>query len=238
MKTNRRRLVCGLTFAWIAAVPVAASAQWTVFDPTNYAENALQYAQQLTQIKYQVNQLKYQLQALTKLGGAPWRDIRSTLTNIETLMGSSGSVGYAASGVGGTFHQLFPTASPVRNWPAEQLARARASVGVLESAIQATADQQKEVAPGSVALARMKDLNGSVTGHEQALELQNAASVYSAEELMLLRQAAMTQTNIQAVYYANALNSEVQRDLTARETLAALSVSPVPGTDISLRIVP
>ena len=31
-------------------------AQWTVYDPANYVENALQYTHQLMQIKYQLEQ--------------------------------------------------------------------------------------------------------------------------------------------------------------------------------------
>ena len=101
-----------------------------------------------------------------------------------------------------------------------------------------TAQQQNAVAPGENALEQMKALNGSVQGHEQALELQNSAAVYSAQELMLLRQAAMAQTNIQAVYYANQLNADAQRDATVRATLDELSILPAPTADVSLRVTP
>jgi hypothetical protein len=111
-------------------------------------------------------------------------------------------------------------------------------VDVLQAAVLSTARQQDPVGAGQAALQRMKDLNGTVDGHEQALELQNTAAVFNAEELMLLRQAAMAQTNIQAVYYANQLNAEAQRDETARAALDQLSTPPPPATDISLRVVP
>jgi hypothetical protein len=62
--------------------------------------------------------------------------------------------------------------------------------------------------------------------------------VYSAQELMLLRQAAMAQTNIQAVYYANQLNADAQRDATVRATLDELSIPPAPVPDVSLRVTP
>jgi hypothetical protein len=84
----------------------------------------------------------------------------------------------------------------------------------------------------------MKQLNGAVDGHEQALELQNTAAVYSAEELMLLRQAAMAQTNIQAVYYANQINAEAQRDATVRATLGQLASPQAAPSNVSLRVTP
>jgi P-type conjugative transfer protein TrbJ len=212
------------------ATPTVLSAQWTVYDPVNYVENVLHYTHQLMQIRYQ-------LQALAKLQLAPWRDVRNPLTEIGVIMGQPGALGYAAPAVGATFDGLFPVSRVVADWPREQLTRAQTAVNVLRAAVLSTARQQDPVAPGEDALERMKALNGSVQGHEQALELQNTAAVYSAEELMLLRQAAMAQTNIQAVYYANQLNAEAQRDATVRATLDQLATPPAASPDVSLRVV-
>jgi type IV secretion system protein TrbJ len=220
----------------LVAVPGPAHAQWTVYDPANYVENALQYTHQLVQIKYQLQQLQYQLQALTKLAGAPWRNVGTPLASIATVMGQPRSLGYAAPNVTTTFQTVFPPSRPVADWPAEETSRAQTSVDLMQAAVAATADQQSSVAPGTQTIDRMKQLNGMIQGHEQALELQNTAAVYSAEELMLLRQAAMAQTNIQAVYYANQVNADAQRDVTARATLDQLATLPPPTPTISLRV--
>lgn len=220
----------------IVSTPV--SAQVTVYDPANYAENVLHYMSQLTQVKNQLQQLKYQLQALSKLRSAPWRDVEQPLRVIDGVMGEARSLGYAASGVGATFQGYFPVTRRVADWPSEQRAQSQAEIDVFGAAVQATAQQQTTVAPGAATVRRMKQLNESVDGHEQALELQNTAAVYSAEELMLLRQAAMTQTNIQAVYYANQVNAIAQRDATVRATLGQLAATQGPPTNVSLRVTP
>jgi P-type conjugative transfer protein TrbJ len=222
----------------IAVAPVPACAQWTVYDPANYAENALQYAHQLMQIKYQLQQIQYQLQALAKLRGAPWRNVGRPLETIASVMGQPRSLGYAAPNVASTFQALFPAVRPVQDWPSEEATRAQTSVDVLQAALASTAQQQAAVAPGADAIDRMKQLNSTVQGHEAALELQNTAAIYSAEELMLLRQAAMAQTNIQAVFYANKVNADAQRDVTARAVLAQLAITPPVPPDISLRVSP
>lgn len=229
---------CRFVIVLIVTVSSPARAQWTVYDPANYAENVIQYTHQLLQINYQVQQLQAQLRALLKLPRAPWRDVNGQLGGMAALMGGSQTLGYAAPGVGSTFAALFPVSRPVADWPAEQQLRTQSAVDLLRAAVLATSEQQQAVAPGAQAIQRMKALNGSIDGHEQAIELQNTAAVYSAEELMLLRQVAMAQTNIQAVYYAAQLNAEAQRDVTARTTLDALAVSPAPGADISLRVAP
>ena len=99
-----------------ALSPGLLSAQWTVYDPINYAENVLHYTHQLLQIKYQ-------LQALAKLQLAPWRDVRGPLGEIESLMGQPAALGYAAPGVATTFDGLFPVSRVVADWPREQLAQ-------------------------------------------------------------------------------------------------------------------
>jgi P-type conjugative transfer protein TrbJ len=215
---------------WILC-PSALSAQWAVYDAANYAESVLHYEHQLMQIKYQ-------LQALAKLKGAPWRDIGGSIGDIGSVMGQRGALGYASPNVATTFQNFFPVARLVADWPREQMARAQSAVNVLQAALVSTARQQDPVDAGQATLERMKALNGSLDGHEQALELQNTAAVFNAQELMLLRQAAMAQTNIQAVYYANQLNAEAQRDGTVRDALDQLSKPPAPTADISLRVAP
>lgn len=237
----RRRCVVyvAASVAVMALAPVRAGAQWTVYDPANYAENVLQYVHQLMQIRYQVQQMTYQLQALRKLPRAPWRDVRDPLRGIDALMsGGTQSLGYGAPRVGAAFRGYFPVSQPVADWPTEERARSQAAVDVFRASVLATSQQQATDEPGTAALARMKQLNGAVQGHEQALELQNTAAVYSAEELMLLRQAAMAQTNIAAVYYAHQVNAEAQRDASVRATLDQLATPPTARADVSLRVAP
>jgi P-type conjugative transfer protein TrbJ len=153
-------------------------------------------------------------------------------------MGAAHSLGYAASGVGSTFHGYFPVTQSITDWPQTERTQSQAAVDVFGAAVQATAQEQATVDPGSVALQRMKQLNGTVNGHEQALELENAAAVYSAEELMLLRQAAMAQTNIQAVYFASRINQEAQRDAAERAVLSVLAAPQIAPANVSLRVTP
>lgn len=230
----------GISMIGLASGAIAqeTSAQIAVYDPANYAENVLHYVNQMTQIKNQLDQVKYQLRALAKLPAPPWRNVGQSLANIGGMMGAPHSLGYAASGVGTTFHSYFPVTKPVSDWPTEERAQGQAAVNVFGAAIDATAQQQATVGAGRAAIQRMKQLNGSVNGHEQALELQNSAAVYSAEELMLLRQAVMAQTNIQAVYFAGRINEEVQRDEAARATLTQLAAPQTASPDLSLRVTP
>lgn len=224
----RRAAVAG---AFLMALTSSARAQWTVYDPVNYAENVLHYVHQLMQIQYQ-------LQALAKLPTTAWRDVTSPLTTATEIMATARSLGYAARNVPTTFAQTFAPGRVIEQWPTEEASQAQSTVNVMQQAVSATADGQSTVSPGLAAIQHMKALNDASQGHEQALELGNTASIYGAEELMLLRQTAMTQTNIQAVYYANALAAEAQRDASIRAGLAALAVPSAPQPLESLSAAP
>jgi type IV secretion system protein TrbJ len=233
-----RRWSMTLGIAAVCAASHEVPAQIAVYDPANYGENVLHYVNQLTQIKYQIDQVRYQLQALTKLTSAPWRNAGQSLEMIGAMMGAAKSLGYASSGVASTFRGYFPVTQPITDWPAAQMNQSKAAVGVFGAAVDATAQEQATVAPGRAAIQRMKQLNEGIKGHEQALELQNAAAIYSAEELMLLRQAAMAQTNIQAVYFASRINEEAQRDAAARAALSMLATPQAAPPDVTLRVTP
>jgi len=99
-------------------------------------------------------------------------------------------------------------------------------------------EEKARLAPGRTGVSRMQERNAGLLGHLQAMELQNTALVYSAEELMLLRQQLMAQTNLQAAYYARELASRAQEDTTLRALVDVLA-TPVPtGTRVSLRVGP
>lgn len=224
-----RQMAVGVGLSLAVAAP--AHAQWTVYDPVNYAENVLHYVHQLLQIQYQ-------LQALAKLPATAWRNVTSPLDAATQAMAGAQSLGYAARNVTSTFAQTFSPSRIIQQWPTEEATRAQSTVTVMQQAVSATSDGQATVSPGLAALERMKALNDASEGHEQALEVGNTAAVYAAEELMLLRQTAMTQTNIQAVYYANALAAEAERDASVRAGLARFAVPSAPQPPESLTAAP
>ena len=153
------RLAAGIVL--VALCAGRAQAQWTVYDPANYAENVLHYVNQLTQIKYQLDQIGYQLQALAKLPSTAWRSVTAPLTAAQQVMGAARSLGYAARNVPATFAQTFTPARIIQQWPTEEAGQAQSTVGVMQAAVTALADQEPTVAPGLAALAHMKELNGA-----------------------------------------------------------------------------
>src|SRR5579871_3953473 len=184
-----------------AVTPSRARAQFIVEDPWNLGYNIAQYVKQLYQVEMQVQQLANQIQDMTHLTGFPARNVELLLNEANAMLNRPGSLGYANQGVGGTFQTYFtPTqVPPFAQWVPTRQAQAQATVNVMQAALLATNQQQQATGPGEATVAQMKQMNTGLLGQQQAVELQNTAAVYSAEELMLIRQAAMLQTNLQAV---------------------------------------
>jgi P-type conjugative transfer protein TrbJ len=236
-----RTRLAGAIALGIAVMPFSAervAAQWIVEDPWNLSYNVAQYVKQVYQVQMQVQQLEAQLQDMRHLEAFPTRNVAELLNEASALLGRPQTLGYANEGVGGAFAGYYTPSQVFPQWTSARDAQARAAVTVMQAALLATYQQQQALTPGEAAILQMGNANRELAGQQQALELQNSAALYSAEELMLLRQAAMLQTNLQAVYYADQIARDAQRDTTINMLLSGLMAQePLPAT-VSLRLQP
>jgi type IV secretion system protein TrbJ len=207
-----------------------------VFDPTNFARNVLHYARRLEQMDLQKQQLEQQIAAMRKLPNPPWRDISQTVRQLNALMADGRAMSYQLANLDQQFRTTFPVGQSFRDWPTERRAQAERTVATMGAVLAGARTQAQVFNDGLGRIAQIKSQVGTVQGHEAALELQNTATVFTAEELMLLRQALMAQTSMQAVYYADRVNTESQQAATIDDRLAGLSAPAHRGKPISLRV--
>ncbi|MGH7617859.1 MAG: hypothetical protein ACREPM_11570 [Gemmatimonadaceae bacterium] len=207
-----------------------------VFDPTNFARNVLHYARRLEQMDLQKQQLEQQLTAMRKLPSPPWRDINTTVTQLNTLMADGRALAYQLDGLDAQFRATFPVDRSFRDWPTERRAQAERTVATMATVLAGARAQAQGFGDGLGRIAQIKAQVGTIQGHEAALELQNTATVFTAEELMLLRQALMAQTSMQAVYYADRVNTDAQQAATVEERLNSLTAPARRSAPVSLRV--
>ena len=91
----------------VGLLPGRATAQFAVYDAANHSENILQVAKAISQINNQRLQIQYQLQALKKLGGATWRDIRPLVQQLDALMQQTQALAYSLANLDQQFQQTF-----------------------------------------------------------------------------------------------------------------------------------
>ena len=243
-RAHARLLPAALVVALTLLAAPAAHAQFgllgsgIVFDPSNFARNVLHYARRLEQIAMQKQQLQQQLVAMRKLPNPPWRDIRQTMAQIDGLMADGRAIGYRLQNLNQQFQATFPVDRVFRDWPTERRAQAERTVATMGAVLAGARAQAQAFNDGLGRLTDMKGRVATVQGQEGALELQNTATVFTAEELMMLRQALMAQSSMQAVYYANRVNTEAQQAVTIDDRMTALSVPARRTQPISLRVTP
>lgn len=242
---SRRNVVAALRFAAAVALSIALAAParaqllgGVVFDPTNFARNVLHYTRRLEQIDMQRVQLEQQLTALKKLSNPPWRDISQTMGRLNAVMADGRAMAYQLANLDEQFRRTFPVDRAFQDWPAERKAQAARTVATMGAALANARAQAQVFGDGIGRLNQMKAQVGTIQGHEGALELQNAATVFGAEELVLLRQALMAQTSMQAVYYADRVNTEARQAATVDARLAALTAPARRSAPVSMRVKP
>ena len=242
---SRRRVglsLAALLVAITALTPGTMHAQFgfggIVYDPTNFARNVLHYTRRLEQIDLQVKQFQQQLVALQKLGNPNWRQINATLAQADALMQQGQSLAYGLSQIDAEFQRTFPGVQVFQNYPAEEKTQSTRTLATMRGALNAVNRAAQDFPTSVTRLQAMKQQLGSIVGHQQALELNGTIGMYGAEELTMLRQAVSTLTNVQAVYYADQVNAEAQRQATFRARLAAMSAPGPAFAPMTLTVTP
>jgi len=208
------------------AVAPAAAAQWTVFDPTNFQENVLQYLRAADALAVSRQQLAAALLALRKLDAPQWRAITSLVSAGDAALGTDASLGYARAGLPSAFVATFPGAVPTRTAPADERAATARTMATLGGALDAQAAQGASLVDASRTLDQMRGQLAGVQGTEGALELAGTVHVFSAQELVLLRQAVLAQANVDAVYDAAQLDDRARTDESLRALATAMGAAP------------
>ncbi|AYV48256.1 P-type conjugative transfer protein TrbJ [Caulobacter flavus] len=115
---TRRRLLLAVTTLACLPLPPAATAQVTVFDPSNYAQNVLTAARTLQSINNQIQALQNQAQGLINdarnLTGLPFSSLsalQGQLQRTRALIGQAQRLAYDVSAIEAAFKDQFGAAA-------------------------------------------------------------------------------------------------------------------------------
>jgi P-type conjugative transfer protein TrbJ len=213
-------------------------AQFAVFDPTNYAENVLHYAKAVEELRAAQAQIANQVQALKKLGNPAWRSVTGTVQQGNSAMATPDGIGYATQSPAAVLRATYPGVTATRTYRADERAQAIRTLATLAAAMDGAHAQGATFAPAVQQVGEFKRQTAGVTGHEQAIELASSVGVFSAEELLLLRQALAAQNATQAVYYAREVNAQAQAEENGEAVLGVMASPAAHRPPFSLRPSP
>ena len=204
-------LTASVAMGGLPGAMAPASAQFTVFDPSNYSQNVLTAARTLQQINNQIRMLQNQAQSLinqaknlSKISFPELQAITQTLQQIDQLMGQARGLQFRVSTLDQQFRALFPTGFNPLLTNSQHAADARARFDTSVAAYKQTMTVQAQVVENIA--ADETTLNGIVArsqGAEGGLQAQQATNQLLA---LVAKQQFQLQNLMAAQFRADAID--------------------------------
>ncbi|SFI53287.1 P-type conjugative transfer protein TrbJ [Caulobacter sp. UNC279MFTsu5.1] len=212
MRLRRRRFLAAAMLS--LALPAApALAQFTVFDPTNYASNVLQAARALEQINNQITGLQNQAQMLIgqakNLASLPYSSLaalQGQIARTRALLGQAQRLAYDVGAIQAAFTQAYGAAG-VSATNADLVARADArwanSVAGFEDALKVQAGVIGGLDDTTGQMSSLVTASQGASGALQAAQAGNQLLALQAQQLTGLTALVAAQGRAQALEAAD-----------------------------------
>ncbi|PVM84442.1 P-type conjugative transfer protein TrbJ [Caulobacter radicis] len=225
-----RLAIIGLAAASLALAPLPglvtpAAAQFTVFDPTNYAQNLLTAARSLQQVNNQISSLQNELtmlqnmaRNLKSLDYTALAPIKDALQQVDALMAQAKGMAFTLASTEAVLADAYPASLDPNATTSQLLDRARTQARAAMDGYRQTLKVQAKVVENVRADAGLIDqLVQRSQGAAGGLEAQQAANQLQA---LAIKQDQQIQTLMAAQYRAQALEAARQAQVLEAAKLA------------------
>jgi P-type conjugative transfer protein TrbJ len=242
LRSFRRHLtIPALGLAALAAtmvVPTApASAQFTVFDPSNYTQNLLTAARSLQQINNQIQTLQNQAtmllnqaKNLSRVDFPELQQLKGTLQQIDQLMNQAQGIDFKVSGLDQQFAQLFPRGQTQALAMDKEVAAAKARLDAAMDAYRQTmrvqAQVTENVSSDAGLLSTLAERSQGSQGALQAAQTTNQFLALSAKQQLQIQNLMAAQYRAEATEAARRAQAEIDGRLATTRFLGTGSAYP------------
>ncbi|WP_426257307.1 P-type conjugative transfer protein TrbJ [Sphingomonas sp. DC1600-2] len=233
MKTLRSMLAAGIAALTLMTATAPAHAQFTVFDPSNYAQNVLTAARSLQQINNQITALQNQAQSLinqtrnlTSLPFSSLQQLQQSIARTQALLQQAQGIAYDVQNIDQAFRTTYGAATA--SMSSQQLvsgaqARWQQSVQSLQDAMRVQATVVGNLDTNRSQMSALVSSSQGATGALQAAQAGNQLLALQAQQLADLTAAVAAQGRAQSLEAAQRATAQDQ----AREQLRRFLT---PGT--------
>ena len=205
-----------------------ASAQFTVFDPTNYSQNLLTAAHTLQQINNQIQSLQNQAtmlinqaKNLTRIDFPELEALTRTIQQIDRLMGQAQGISFRIENVDSEFRRLYPQgfnqALTTNAGVIGAKARLDASMAAFNQTMQVQAQVVGNVDADSGALASIVAKSQGAEGALQVAQATNQLLALAAKQQFQIQNMMAAQYRAEALEAARRAQAESDaRDATTK----------------------
>lgn len=207
-----------------------ASAQITVFDPTNYSQNLLTAARTLQQINNQIQSLQNQAtmlinqaKNLTRIDFPELQALTQTLQQIDRLMGQAQGIGFRVEQVDSEFRRLFPQsfnqALTTNDLVVGAKARLDTSVAAFNQTMQVQAQVVGNVAADAQTLAAIVAKSQGAEGGLQAQQATNQLLALTAKQQFQIQNMMAAQYRAETLEASRRAQAEAEAQAATRKFL-------------------
>lgn len=201
MSTRQSRSRAALLAATIFSLPMSlvplaitpASAQWIVYDPTNYVQNVLQAARALEQINNQITSLQNEAQMLINqarnLASLPYSSLQrlqQSIQRTQQFLGQAQNIAFDVQQIDQAFQTTYGSASlsaSDQQLIADARTRWQNTVGGLQDAMRVQATVVGNLDTNRTEMSALVDQSQGATGALQAAQAGNQILALQAQQL-------------------------------------------------------
>jgi P-type conjugative transfer protein TrbJ len=207
-----------------------ASAQITVFDPSNYSQNLLTAARTLQQINNQIQSLQNQAtmlmnqaKNLSRIDFPELQALTRTLQQIDRLMGQAQGIGFRVENVDGEFRRLFPQSFDQALTTNDLVVGARTrldtSVAAFNRTMQVQAQVVGNVAADAQALAAIVAKSQGAEGGLQAQQATNQLLALTAKQQFQIQNMMAAQYRAETLEASRRAQAQAEAQAATRKFL-------------------
>ena len=203
-----------------AAVVPAARAQWTVFDPQNYAQNLLSAARALQQINNQIQALQNQALMLQNMATDlnPLREVSqlagmvNSLTQITNLMHQAQGITFDVNSSMAAWARAYPTSRPAgvagATLAADAQQRWQNSMTAFQDTLRIQSQVVQNVQADTTTLSKLTDQSQSATGNLAVSQATNQLIALSTKQQLQIQSLMAAQYRATALDQARSAQAE------------------------------
>ena len=225
----------------VVSAPLSASAQVTVYDPTNYAQNLLTAAHTLQQVNQQITALQNQAQMLINQGknlaSLPYSALsmlQADITRTQSLLAQVQTITFNANAINDAFGAQYG-ATPLSTSNAALVARAQArwqtTVNALQDTLRIQAGVVGNITTTNTQMSALVTASQSATGALQAAQSGNQLLALITKELADLIGLMAAQSRAQALGAADPASAHADAQARISQFLTPGTYTP---TSVSL----
>jgi len=200
----------------------AARAQWTVFDPQNYAQNLLEASRALQQINNQIQALQNQALMLQNMATNlnPLKDVLqlngmvTSLTQITSLMNQAQGIAFNVNATMAAWSRAYPNSYPAGTGSATLAADAQQrwqnSMSALQDTLKVQSQVVQNVQADTATLTNLTSQSQNATGNLAVSQATNQLIALSTKQQLQIQSLMAAQYRATALDQAR--NAEAEQD--------------------------